>query len=273
MTNTAEGRRAKRRCARAQVGASMPSAVHYVGYVSLRSSRWVGGGRPEARGEKRLMGAWATYLNESAQTRICTHRIGPPCTQVEDEETPEMIMAKFSALERIQLASKAAAVQPAMTHTDLSSVTGNEMVDSGAASDAEERGDVVRPGRSARGGADDLSEEQLLEVFKQVRTSTACSWGKGGLCVGEMGWPGERGCGAGMERCMWGSRLARAEGGARRWRAAGDAVRLAGVPRSHFAVRPRRLALQTSMFNVRTALADNEALWGIEDLLEHAADR
>lgn len=92
-------RRAKRRCARgSRFASSVPSAVHYVGYV-------------------------------------------------EDDETPEMIMAKFAELEKIK-----------QTREEAKATTAEE--------GAETTEATVEEGEDPRD--QDLSDEQLLEVFKQT---------------------------------------------------------------------------------------------------------
>lgn len=97
-----EPQRAKRRCARSsRNNASVPSAVHYVGYV-------------------------------------------------EEDETPEMIMAKFAELERIQQAMKEAKKPDEVPEGDDAAPAD--------AAPAEEDG----PKEQA------LTDEQLLEVFKQT---------------------------------------------------------------------------------------------------------
>ncbi|PRW51014.1 putative aarF domain-containing kinase chloroplastic [Chlorella sorokiniana] len=142
-----EGRRAKRRCARNRFTAgSMPSAIHYVGYV-------------------------------------------------EDDETPEMIMAKFAELERIQAAAAAAKAaqgqqgaaaaagqqqqqqqqqqqeQRGPGHQDgeeglqLGGAGGDPQQPAAAAQQQQQQQQQQVAGGSEEGG---LTEEQLLEVFKQT---------------------------------------------------------------------------------------------------------
>ncbi|GAB4822646.1 hypothetical protein N2152v2_009692 [Parachlorella kessleri] len=128
---------------------------------------------------------------------------------VEDDETPEMIMAKFAELERIQkVAGEQAKQQQAGG--------GAEAADSGAAAATAAWGaSAIVEGGSAPAPApalqqqqqpQQLTDEQLMEVFKQATP------------------------------------------------------------------QPLRL-MQTSMFNVRTALEDNAMLMAIDDLLEGAEER
>jgi hypothetical protein len=91
-------------------------------------------------------------MAEPRSKRACTVRAqGPSSTHyvgyVEDDETPEAIMKKFEALERVQ--------------QRLAAGRGVEAAGAdGAAAGAEEAGQEV------------LTEEQLLEVFKQTSTFT-----------------------------------------------------------------------------------------------------
>jgi len=114
---------------------------------------------------------------------------------VEEDETPEMIMAKFQELERIQKA----VIEVKKDQID-EAVDGNaaEIVDAAAANDAEGHEDAIVATDTTENidETQALTDEQLLEVFKQ-----------------------------------------------------------------------------TSMFNVKTALQDNAMLMGIDEMLEHQADR
>jgi hypothetical protein len=93
---------------------------------------------------------------------------------VEDDETPEMIMAKFQELERIKqsaveakLARAAAATeQPAEPAAAVDAAGGGEEVAAAAAAEAEADADAAAA--HAQDGAQDLSDEQLLQVFKQT---------------------------------------------------------------------------------------------------------
>ncbi len=113
---------------------------------------------------------------------------------VEEDETPEMIMAKFQELERIQNAVIEAKKDQTAASADGAAGEGGE---NGAAANLNEDGTAATVATDNAG--DDtqaLTDEQLLEVFKQ-----------------------------------------------------------------------------TSMFNVKTALQDNAMLMGIDEMLDHHADR
>lgn len=111
----AEARRPKRRCAQSRYTSTMPSAIHYVGYV-------------------------------------------------EEDETPEMIMAKFAELERIQKAAEEAAKQAvAQPQSDEASAPDGT-------TELGQEGDAVHAtdNPTAPQGGQALSDTQLLEVFKQT---------------------------------------------------------------------------------------------------------
>jgi N6-adenosine-specific RNA methylase IME4 len=88
---------------------------------------------------------------------------------VEDDETPEMIMAKFIELEQIK-----AAAEEARQAAQLSAAEPGEPAgDGAAAAPAAPAGDGGAAAPEAApaapgGGAQDLSDEQLLQVFKQT---------------------------------------------------------------------------------------------------------
>ena len=112
---------------------------------------------------------------------------------VEEDETPEMIMAKFQELERIQKAVQEAKKDQAAAAAGADGTA--EGAEAGAAGGAENE-DATAATVTTENDAQELTDEQLLEVFKQ-----------------------------------------------------------------------------TSMFNVKTALQDNAMLMGIDEMLEHQADR
>jgi hypothetical protein len=84
----------------------------------------------------------------SAAVPSAVHYVG----YVEDDETPEMIMAKFSELEKIKLAQKEGKKAEAAADGD------QPQGEKGAADEESE------PSQEEDG----LSDEQLLEVFKQT---------------------------------------------------------------------------------------------------------
>lgn len=181
-----EGRRAKRRCARNRFTAgAMPSAIHYVGYVSA-GDRAAGGlpsqhclpppPPPAARCRQPAAFPYPSRRTPSNQPSTC---------QVEDDETPEMIMAKFAELERIQAAAAAAkaAQGPAGAAQQQQGEAGGEMGEQGPQLGGA-GGDPQQPAATAQqqgaGGSEEggLTEEQLLEVFKQVREGECCLLGR-----------------------------------------------------------------------------------------------
>jgi hypothetical protein len=89
--------------------------------------------------------------------------------QVEDDETPEMIMAKFLELERIE--------KDAQESRKAAEVAGSE-----AGQSPGGEGEQAEPQAEAAGAegsdAQMLSDEQLLQVFKQV-----CALALWALCV------------------------------------------------------------------------------------------
>jgi hypothetical protein len=119
---------------------------------------------------------------------------------VEDDETPEMIMAKFAELERIKNAVQERQQAPVPANVEGSPADKSEddaSLEEGAAADPAAADAPTAQGTAGANPADgDLTDEQLLEVFKQ-----------------------------------------------------------------------------TSMFNVKTALNNNQMLMGIDEILDYAAER
>lgn len=106
-----------------------------------------------------------------------------PCIyphQVEDDETPEMIMAKFAELERIQAAAAATKAAQGQAATATHPQAQPEQAAEAAGQQGEQGlplggngGDPQQPAATQQqraGGSEEggLTEEQLLEVFKQV---------------------------------------------------------------------------------------------------------
>ena len=180
MTSEQEGgRRAKRRCARNRfTSSSMPSAIHYVGYVSgAEGPSWAGAAPPPP-----------PPLQAGCPHACCpcsaapTGPLLPPLLQVEDDETPEMIMAKFAELERIQAAAAAAKAAPPAAGSDAAARQAQgeqaqqqqqqQQPGQGAAG-TQQQAPAAAPAAAAPdggGGGEEggLSEAQLLEVFKQT---------------------------------------------------------------------------------------------------------
>jgi len=114
-----DARRPKRRCAaRSRNVSSMPSAIHYVGYV-------------------------------------------------EEDETPEMIMTKFAELERIQVAAQEA-VKDAPTLAALEDEEIDKENTLNAEKDSATAAEVSAPAVPVIAGDQTLTDDQLLEVFKQT---------------------------------------------------------------------------------------------------------
>jgi hypothetical protein len=147
--------------------------------------------------------------------------------QVEDDETPEMIMAKFAELERIKAAAEAAK----------------------SAASACPAGDVVSkpPSAAQEAPAGDLRPQLAQQQGQQQLEHQE----------GE-----EQGAGAAGEPTL----AAAAAAAAAAIRAAEDEGGLTDE-------QLLEVFKQTSMFNVRTALQDNEMLLGIDELLEAASER
>ncbi|KAL4447954.1 hypothetical protein ABPG75_005173 [Micractinium tetrahymenae] len=166
MTEEQGGRRAKRRCARKYTSTAMPSAVHYVGYV-------------------------------------------------EDDETPEMIMAKFVELERIQAAADAARTAKAAA----------------AATDAQQQQEQQQqPGQQQQQPEQQQQQPEHQQQPGQQQGSA----------------PSPAGPGAQQQEADEG-----------------------GLTEEQLL----EVFKQTSMFNVRTALQDNDILMGIDEILEHTSER
>lgn len=100
--------------------------------------------------------------------------------QVEDDETPEMIMAKFAELERIQAAAAATKAAQGQAATATQPQSQPEQAAEAGGQQGEQGlplggngGDPQQPAAAQQqraGGSEEggLTEEQLLEVFKQV---------------------------------------------------------------------------------------------------------
>lgn len=147
--------------------------------------------------------------------------------QVEDDETPEMIMAKFAELERIKAAAEAA-------KSAASACPAGDVASKPPAAAQEAPAGHLRPQLAQQQGQQQLEHQE-----------------------GE-----EQGAGAAGEPTL----AAAAAAAAAAIRAAEDEGGLTDE-------QLLEVFKQTSMFNVRTALQDNEMLLGIDELLEAASER
>ena len=174
MTEEQEGgRRAKRRCARNRFTSSaMPSAIHYVGYVRRAGLLC----RAAVVPRRRCVAAGPASPPAPAAWPSLTPLLVPSHAhitqlQVEDDETPEMITAKFAELERIQAApsAPAAAAQLPAEATEeqeplqqaAAEQEGGRPISAAPAPEPAPAAPQPQPG----GG---LTDAQLLEVFKQT---------------------------------------------------------------------------------------------------------
>ncbi|KAL4425126.1 hypothetical protein ABPG77_008231 [Micractinium sp. CCAP 211/92] len=172
----------------------------------------------EEQGGRRVKRRCARNKYTSTAMPSAIHYVG----YVEDDETPEMIMAKFTELERIQAAADAARAAQAAAATTAPGGAAQQQAQ-------QQEQQQLEDGQPQQAGLQQQAQQEQQQQQQQQDGAQPA----GGLPFREL---------------------------------ADEAVGLTDE-------QLLEVFKQTSMFNVRTALQDNDILLGIDEILEHTSER